>query len=92
MVVMMNINTATEDADPILPLLLANFMYMRILFVWIELNGEPRPSVNMKGISNTCIPPTSDVMKIKIKIGFKRGTVIRVNICQTVAPSTMAAS
>ena len=74
------------------PLLLANFIYIKMLFVWIELNGEPLPSVNRKGMSNICIPPTSDVTKIKIKMGFKSGKVIRVNICQTLAPSTMAAS
>ncbi len=40
MLVMMNINTPTEEAAPICPLLLANFIYIRILFVWIELNGR----------------------------------------------------
>ena len=92
MLVMMNINTPTEDAAPICPLLLANFIYIRMLLVWIEVCGEPLPSVNRNGISNICIPPTSEVTKIKIKIGFKSGKVIRVNICQTLAPSTMAAS
>ena len=92
MLVIMNINTPTEEEAPICPLLLANFIYIRILFVWIELNGEPLPSVNRNGISNICMPPTSDVMKIKIRMGFKSGRVIRVNICQTLAPSTMAAS
>ena len=89
---MMNINTPTEDAAPICPLLLANFIYIRILLVWIELNGEPLPSVNKNGMSNICMPPTNDVTKMKIKMGFKSGKVMRVNICQTLAPSTMAAS
>ena len=92
MLVMMNIITPTEEAAPICPLLLANFIYIRMLLVWIELAGEPLPSVKRKGISNICMPPTSDVTKIKIKMGFKSGKVIRLNICQALAPSTMAAS
>ena len=92
MLVMRNTITPTEDAAPRYPLLLANFIYIRILFVWMELSGEPLPSVNRNGMSNICIPPTSEVTKIKIKMGFKSGKVIRVNICQTLAPSTMAAS
>ena len=64
MQVMMKTSTPTDEAAPMWPLLLLNFRYIRMLLVMIELLGEPLPSVSRKGMSNICMPPTSEVTKM----------------------------
>lgn len=58
----------------------------------VERFGSPVPFVSICGTSNICIPPIRDVIMTYRRIGLMSGSVILVNICHDVAPSTSAAS
>jgi hypothetical protein len=46
MLVMINIKTATDEADPIFPWALLNFIYIKTLLVKMDELGDPLPSVS----------------------------------------------